>query len=112
MDNEKLEKIEKLREEVVKIDEKIIKQRNKLSFFSFFTKSTFIAIVFVLVSNLLKLSNQGKILLFVFVFIVVNFIQFLSFNRIKNGQINDLEKEKIKIQADIFKLSRDLKEDK
>lgn len=109
MDKEKLNQINELREELRIIDEKMIEISNRGTFLSFFIKSIIIAVIFVLVSNFLNLSNQGKILVFVLIFIIANLIQAFLIKNKRNDELEELKKEQIKIQAEIFKLSKDLK---
>lgn len=109
MDKEKLKQIENLRKDLSKIDEEMIKISNKGTFISFFIKSILIAVAFVVVSNLLNLSNQGKIVIFVLIFIIANLLQAFLIKNTKKDELEKLQKEQIRIQAEIFKLSKDLK---
>ncbi|MDY3006879.1 hypothetical protein [Anaerococcus porci] len=109
MDKEKLNQINELREELRKIDEKMIELSNKGNFLLFFIKSILTAIVFVLVSNLFNLPNQAKIIVFVLIFIMANFFQALIIKHTRKDELENLKKEQIKIQVEIFKLSKDLK---
>ncbi|NVF12228.1 hypothetical protein HV819_09705 [Anaerococcus sp. AGMB00486] len=87
----------------------MIELSNKGNFLLFFIKSILTAIVFVLVSNLFNLPNQAKIIVFVLIFIMANFFQALIIKHTRKDELENLKKEQIKIQVEIFKLSKDLK---
>lgn len=107
MDNKKLNEINYLRNRLIELDKKMLELGSKGSFFSFFVKSILIAVAFLLVSNFFDLPTSGKILIFFTIFMLANFIQTFLINKSRKDELEAIKKEQIKIQAEIFKLSKD-----
>lgn len=104
---EKIEKIKKLNKEMADLDAEMTRLRTQGSFLSFFVKSLLIALAFVIVTRFFDLSNSGKILVFVLIFILANLVQAFIIKKTRKEKIEEIRFKQIKIQSEIFKLSKD-----
>ena len=108
MNEKNLKNIMELRKKLQDLDENLEKIKNKNSFFSFFLKSLIFSLIFLLIISLAKTKTPTKIMVFVGAFIISNFAQSILISKKQNEEIEKIKREKIKIQAEIFSLAKDL----
>ena len=106
MNEKNLEKIMTLRKKLEELDQDLNKIKNKNSFFKFFLKSLVLSFIFLLISKYINLKDESKIMIFVGVF-VSNIFQIIFTSKKQREEIEKINKEQIKIQAEIFSLVKD-----
>lgn len=107
MNEKNLEKIMTLRKKLEELDQDLNKIKNKNSFFKFFLKSLVLSFIFLLISKYINLKDESKIMIFVGVFVLSNIFQIFFTSKKQKEEIEKINKEQIKIQAEIFSLVKD-----
>lgn len=107
MNEKNLEKIMTLRKKLEELDQDLNKIKNKNSFFKFFLKSLVLSFIFLLISKYINLKDESKIMIFVGVFVLSNIFQIFFTSKKQKEEIEKINKEQIKIQAEIFSLLKD-----
>ena len=107
MSEKNLEKIMSLRKKLEELDQDMIKIRSKNSFLKFFLKSLVLALIFLFIGRYTNLKNESKIMVFVGVFVLSNILQTIFTSKKQKEEIEKINKEQIKIQAEIFSLVKD-----
>lgn len=107
MNEKNLEKIITLRKKLEELDQDLNKIKNKNSFFKFFLKSLVLSFIFLLISKYINLKDESKIMIFVGVFVLSNIFQIIFTSKKQKEEIEKINKEQIKIQAEIFSLVKD-----
>lgn len=107
MNEKNLEKIMTLRKKLEELDQDLNKIKNKNSFFKFFLKSLVLSFIFLLISKYINLKDESKIMIFVGVFVLSNIFQIIFTSKKQKEEIEKINKEQIKIQAEIFSLVKD-----
>lgn len=107
MNEKNLEKIMTLRKKLEELDQDLNKIKNKNSFFKFFLKSLVLSFIFLLISKYINLKDESKIMIFVGVFVLSNIFQIIFTSKKQKKEIEKINKEQIKIQAEIFSLVKD-----
>ena len=96
-----------LRKKLEELDQDLNKIKNKNSFFKFFLKSLVLSFIFLLISKYINLKDESKIMIFVGVFVLSNIFQIFFTSKKQKEKIEKINKEQIKIQAEIFSLLKD-----
>lgn len=107
MNEKNLEKIMTLRKKLEELDQDLNKIKNKNLFFKFFLKSLVLSFIFLLISKYINLKDESKIMIFVGVFVLSNIFQIIFTSKKQKEEIEKINKEQIKIQAEIFSLVKD-----
>ena len=107
MNEKNLEKIITLRKKLEELDQDLNKIKNKNLFFKFFLKSLVLSFIFLLISKYINLKDESKIMIFVGVFVLSNIFQIIFTSKKQKEEIEKINKEQIKIQAEIFSLVKD-----
>ena len=107
MNEKNLEKIMTLRKKLEELDQDLNKIKNKNLFFKFFLKSLVLSFIFLLISKYINLKDESKIMIFVGVFVLSNTFQIIFTSKKQKEEIEKINKEQIKIQAEIFSLVKD-----
>ena len=107
MNEKNLEKIMTLRKKLEELDQDLNKIKNKNSFFKFFLKSLVLSFIFLLISKYINLKDESKIMIFVGVFVLSNIFQIFFTSKKQKEEIEKINREQIKIQAEIFSLVKD-----
>lgn len=107
MNEKNLEKIMTLRKKLEELDQDLNEIKNKNSFFKFFLKSLVLSFIFLLISKYINLKDESKIMIFVGVFVLSNIFQIIFTSKKQKEEIEKINKEQIKIQAEIFSLLKD-----
>ena len=107
MSEKNLEKIMSLRKKLEELDQDLIKIKSKNSFLKFFLKSLVLALIFLFIGRYTNLKNESKIMVFVGVFVLSNILQTIFTSKKQKEEIEKINKEQIKIQAEIFALVKD-----
>lgn len=107
MNEKNLEKIMTLRKKLEELDQDLNKIKNKNSFFKFFLKSLVLSFIFLLISKYINLKDESKIMIFVGVFVLSNIFQIIFTSKKQKEEIEKINKEQIKIQAEIFSIVKD-----
>lgn len=107
MNEKNLEKIMTLRKKLEELDQDLNKIKNENSFFKFFLKSLVLSFIFLLISKYINLKDESKIMIFVGVFVLSNIFQIFFASKKQKEEIEKINKEQIKIQAEIFSLVKD-----
>lgn len=107
MNEKNLEKIITLRKKLEELDQDLNKIKNKNPFFKFFLKSLVLSFIFLLISKYINLKDESKIMIFVGVFVLSNIFQIIFTSKKQKEEIEKINKEQIKIQAEIFSLVKD-----
>lgn len=89
------------------LDQDLIKIKSKNSFLKFFLKSLVLALIFLFIGRYTNLKNESKIMVFVGVFVLSNILQTIFTSKKQKEEIEKINKEQIKIQAEIFSLVKD-----
>lgn len=107
MNEKNLEKIMTLRKKLEELDQDLNKIKNKNLFFKFFLKSLVLSFIFLLISKYINLKDESRIMIFVGIFVLSNIFQIIFTSKKQKEEIEKINKEQIKIQAEIFSIVKD-----